>query len=426
MMAANVICGVFMAAAQFTLPNLTPSSDFSVALTILRIFILVSLPAAAIQVVLAQQAAAAVTEAARRDVSATARGVLKLVLIFWVVLFAIAAAFRGEIVNLLQASSPNLVWTLMLLILGSLIFPIFLGLLQGSQLFLPYGWATIANGVGRFAAILIGVKLFQIGATGATLAASAGFALAIVIGAWPSRHAFQAAPGTFDLEKFLKRVGILTAGAGSTVFIINVDMILVQAHFPKEISRYYGGAETIGIAVVLLCVPVAAVMFPKIVRSRATATSSDALNLAVTGTAVIAGATAIFCTFFPELPLRILYYKSPDMIQAAPLIRWFMWAMVPVTIYNVLVNNLIARERFGIVPWAALLTIGYTVTLHLFLERSHLPPFPTFKRVIQILLLFSTALMVVAIYFSRRVEVEAASSAGDAGNRSQPKGAKPS
>src|SRR5215213_9416231 len=95
MMAANVICGVFMAAAQFTLPNLTPSSDFSVALTILRIFILVSLPAAAIQVVLAQQAAAAVTDEARRDVSATARGVLKLVLIFWVVLFAMAAAFRG-------------------------------------------------------------------------------------------------------------------------------------------------------------------------------------------------------------------------------------------------------------------------------------------------------------------------------------------
>src|SRR5688500_11505576 len=107
MMASNVMSGVFMAASQFMLPYLTPGSDFSVALTILRIFILVSLPAAAIQVVLAQQTAAAVTEEQRRDVSATARGVLKLVFIFWLVLLVIAAAFWPRIVNLLQATDPS-------------------------------------------------------------------------------------------------------------------------------------------------------------------------------------------------------------------------------------------------------------------------------------------------------------------------------
>ena len=60
MMAANVLSGVFMAGSQFMLPYLTPKSDFSVALTILRIFILVSFPAAAIQVVQAQQKAEAI------------------------------------------------------------------------------------------------------------------------------------------------------------------------------------------------------------------------------------------------------------------------------------------------------------------------------------------------------------------------------
>ena len=425
MMAANVLSGVFMAASQFMLPYLTPKSDFSVALTILRIFILVSLPAAAIQVVLAQQTAAAVTEEARRDVSATARGVLKLVFLFWLVLFVVAAAFWSNIVILLQAADPNLVWAMMLLILGSLLFPVFLGLLQGSQQFLPYGWAMIVNGVGRFAAILIGVKFLQIGATGATLAASAGFAVACVLALWPARSLLQTTPRNFDHKGFLKKVGLLTAGAGSTIFLINVDMIFVQAHFPKEISKFYGGAETIGIAVVLLCVPVAAVMFPKIVRSRATATGSDALQLAVTGTAVIAGATAIFCTFFPEVPLRILYYKSPEMVQAAPLIRWFMWAMVPVTIYNVLINNLIARERYGIVPWAAVLSIGYAVTLYFFLATTRQPPFVTFQRVIQILIFFSTTLMLISVYFSRRASLEEASSAGGGENHSQPKGARP-
>src|SRR5207253_519030 len=155
------------------------------------------LPAAAIQVVLAQQTAAAVTEEARRDVSATARGVLKLVFVFWLVLSVIAAAFHLQIVNLLQASEANIVWGMMLLILGSLMFPIFLGLLQGSQRFLPYGWAMIVNGVGRFAAILVGVKFLQIGATGATLAAFAGFAIACAIGGWPARSLLGAKPRNF-------------------------------------------------------------------------------------------------------------------------------------------------------------------------------------------------------------------------------------
>lgn len=411
MMAANMICGVFMAAAQFMLPNLTPGSDFSVALTILRIFMLVSLPASAMQTLLAQQMAAAVSEEARRDASATARGVLKWTLIFWVGLAVIASAFRDQITALLQASSVNVVWAMMMLILGSLALPIFLGLLQGLQFFMSFGWATIMNGLGRFVAIVVAVKAFQIGATGATMAAFAGYAAASMIAAWPALEAFRAKPGKFDAIAFLKRAALLTAGTGSTIFIINVDMILIQAHFPKELSRFYGGAETIGIAVVTLCVPVAAVMFPKIVRSRVMATSSDALNLAVTGTAIIAGATAVFCTFFPEIPLRILYFNHPEMLEAAPLIRWFMWAMVPVTIYNVLVNNLIARERYEIIPWAAILPIGYAVTLYLFLERSHLPPFATFKRVIQILLFFSTALMLISIYFTRAEEDAKGSSA---------------
>lgn len=430
MMAANMICGVFMAASQFVLPNLTPPTDFSVAGTIFRIFVLVSLPASAIQVILAQQIAGAVTEEARRDASAMARGVLKLTFFFWLALTIVAAVFRTQIAAILQASSPNLVWGIMTLIFGSLTLPIFLGILQGSQLFLPFGWSTILNGVARFAAIVVGIKFLQISATGATLGAFMGFAVATAIAAWPARIVFQAPPGRFEAGKFLKKVALLTAGAGSTQFIINVDMVFVQAHFPKEVSGFYFAAETIAIAVVILCVPIAAVMFPKIVRSRATATSSDALRLAVTGTALIAGATAVFCAFFPEVPLRILYFSKPELVQSAPLIRWFMWAMVPITIYNVLVNNLIARERYGIIPWAALLPIAYAVTLHFFLVNNQAEPFAAFKRVIQILLLFSTALMLISVYFTRRASLEEASSrpsssSGGDGSGSQPRGARP-
>jgi O-antigen/teichoic acid export membrane protein len=420
MMASNLACGVFMAGANFASANITPLTDYSIFITILRIFVLVTLPAAGIQTLLAQQTAAAVTDQSKRDLAATARGLLAFTLIFWVILVVGAAIFRQQIANVLQASSPNIIWAILALILAGYLFPLFLGLMQGVQNFLVFGWATILNGVGRFAAIAVGIKALNIQATGATLGACGGFVAGVLTALWPSRIIFRGAGGHFDKAAFFKKVFLLTAGAGSTLFIMNVAMPLIQSHFDKQFSQVYGGAETIGFAIVILCVPVAAVMFPKIVRSRATASSSNALYLAVVGTAIIGGLSAIFCSLFPQLPLRILFPKRPDMIAAAPLIPWLMWAMVPLTMYNVLVNNLIARERYGIVPFAAILPIVYSVTLYFFLERNTLPPMDAFKRVVQILMAFSSALLAASVYFSLR-----ASAADAAASRSPATAARP-
>jgi O-antigen/teichoic acid export membrane protein len=422
MMAANMTCGVFMAAAAFlAIKRLTPGTDYAVFATILRVFVLTSIPAAAMQTLLAQQIAGAVTEQAQRDASATARGVLKITVGFWVALLVCALVFRGRIITWLQASDPNLIWAVMLLILGSMLWPLFLGMLQGQQSFFAFGWSTILNGFTRFASILIGVTFFKIGANGATYGALAGFLIAILVAVWPAQPVFRPAQGKFDWARFLKRAGLLAAGAGSTLFLINVDLLFVQGFFPSSVSQYYAAAETIGIAVVTLCVPVAAVMFPKLVRSRATASSSDALRLALIGTALIGGGAALFCSIWPMVPLRIL---APDKLEAAPLLPWFMWAMVPVTLYNVLINNLIAKERWAVIPWSGILPIAYAVTLYFFLDRTHLPPFAAFKRVIQILMAYSTTMMLISLYFSLPA-VEEASSAGDGGNRSRPTGAKP-
>jgi O-antigen/teichoic acid export membrane protein len=419
MILSNLLAGVFMAASQFLIQGLTPQTDYSVVVTILRLFVLTSIPAAAVQTLLAQEIAGAVTDEAQRDASATARGALKITIGFWLVLLLFAAAFRAQINAWLQASDPNLIWAVMLLILFSLVWPLFLGFLQGRQSFFAFGWSTILNGLTRCASIAIGVKLFKIGANGATYGALGGFVIGIVVAIWPARFVFQPKPGTFHWRRFFKKAALLIAGSGSTLFLINVDMLFIQGFFPKEVTGFYGAVETIGIAVVLICVPVAAVMFPKIVRSRATSSSSDALRLAVTGTIVIACSVALFCTIFPWLPLRVLF---PKWLDSTPLVPWFMWAMVPVTVYNVLINNLIARERWGIIPWAAVLPIAYAVTLYLFLSHTHLPPFATFKRVIQILMGYSTTLMLISLYFSR----PASSSLGGGANRSPSTSARPS
>ncbi len=404
MMVANIGCGVLMMLVYQFASRLTPVSDLAVFQTMLRIFVLVTIPASALQTILAQQSAAAISPAAQRQLSGDARGLLKSTFAFWILLFVLAIIFRRQFASVFQTGDSNVIWATMFLILAALWMPVFQGLLQGMQKFFPLGCSMILNGAGRLTAVAVGVLLFQVGATGAIVGACIGVFLAAALAAWPAREAFRPEPAPFAWRSFLKKIGPLTAAAGSTLFIINVDMPLVQAFFDKDQTQYYGAAEAIGISVVTLCTPLAAVMFPKIVRSRATATASNALYLAIGATIALGGAGALFCTLFPELPLRIMFFRNPDMVKASVLIPWFMWAMVPITLYNVLVNNLIARERYAIIPWTAIIPLAYALTVYLFLRQTTLPPFDAFQRVIQILLGFSSLLCAVAVWCTARAD----------------------
>ena len=41
-----------------------------------------------------------------------------------------------------------------------------------------------------------------------------------------------------------------------------------------------------------------------------------------------------------------MYLSNPEMWEAAPLVPWFAWALLPLTVANVLVQNILARGRF--------------------------------------------------------------------------------
>ena len=138
-------------------------------------------------------------------------------------------------------------------------------------------------------------------------------------------------------------------------------MILTQKYFPADQTGYYAAAGMIGRALVFFTQPLTLVMFPKLARSAATGEKSHALMLALGATVFAGGCAAIACTFLPWLPLRIIYDKS--YLVATPLVPWFAWCMLPLTLSFVLVNSLMARARFAAVPWLVAVAIGYAVAL---------------------------------------------------------------
>jgi hypothetical protein len=50
------------------------------------------------------------------------------------------------------------------------------------------------------------------------------------------------------------------------------------------------------------------------------------------------------------------------------LLPWYAWAVVPLSIANVLLNNLLARSLFKVVPALCVLAIGYAFALSRFRE----------------------------------------------------------
>jgi O-antigen/teichoic acid export membrane protein len=302
---------------------------------------------------------------------------------------------------LLKIENPLAIWMTMLVVLTSLLLPVFRGILQGEQNFMGMGWVAICDGLGRFIAVCVIVLLLSGRAAGAMTGAFLGQIGALAFSVWWTRDILQGVASSFRWRNWFGKLVPLTLGFGTLLFLQSTDAIYVQSIFSKDDSAFYMAPALIGFALVQFTGPLVAVMFPKIVSSVARSENTDALKLTFGTTALVGVVAAIVCTIVPWLPLRILYFAKPELLKSAPLVPWFVWCMLFTTLANVLIGNLLARQKFKIVPWLVVVAIGYGVALYLLKDHlKTLPAFVGFKRVVQTLGAFNFALLVIATWFS--------------------------
>jgi O-antigen/teichoic acid export membrane protein len=401
MVLATSMSGAFLVATYPVLARLPSEEELGIYVSLLRLFTLLGLGAAGLQIVMAQEAAAAITEEQKLQLGRTVRSVAKGVLGLWLLILLVAAVLQEKIVDTFKITNAMAVWVTMCLVLAQLLLPFVQGILQGLQNFLWLGWSIMLNGLARLIAIAVAVFVIQGGSTAALTGAFIGMAAAIFAGYWPCRHLFRNAAGTFDWRKWVWRLVPLSAGVGSVLVVMNADMLFVQAHFPSVQSKFYAAVAMVGVGLVTFTTPMASVMFPKLVNSVARGQKSDSFLLAMAGTALLGIFGAAVCTLFPELPLRILYFNKPEFWVSAQLVPWFMWCMLPVPVANVLVAHLLAQRRFAVVPWLVATAVGYCWAIHQYLgtvaQEDH---FAAFKGVILRLGLFALLLLAVAALFS--------------------------
>ncbi len=355
-----------------------------------------------------QQTAAAVTEPLLGGVAAAARRTFVLILGIWLAVAVGLFFFQGDLIRIWKLSGPGGLWATWVLGLLTLWISVARGLVQGRQNFAALGWLTILDGIGRFGTVVALVTLFSGGAAGAITGAALGCAAALTVGLWGSREVLRMKPAPFDGAVWRAGFIPLAINAASIQLFQQYDNMFWQAAVPAtaladwNLGARYSPAQTIGFGLTQFTVPLALVMLPRIARSAAMGEKSDSLKLTFLATLAMGGGAALACTVLPRLPLQVMFFNKPENWAASPLVPWFAWAMTFFTLANVLLNDLFARRRFGVVYAVVALAAGYVGVLQ-WLKPSlvAMEPAQAYRSGVQVLCVFTALFLATAAAFVR-------------------------
>ena len=361
LMIANIGGGALMWAVHFLAKSKNVSAAEYGAFGVM-LAVAMCVPNMPLQMVFAQQTAKALATNRERQLAGMIRlawlGTLGLALLFAVAVFF----WQAQILAAWKLTSATSLWITVAVVLFSFWLPMFLGVMQGQQNFFWMGWLNILNSIGRLSVAATLVLLVGWGAVGMVTGVALGLAVAVGIGIWQTRGLWALRAEAFAWREWLAQVVPLMLGFGALQFLFTADTMFVKAYFTEDESGFYTGAGTLARALLWLVLPLATVMFPKIVHSAAKSEKSNLLGLVLAGTGILAACGAVGLTVLGPWIIKIVFKESFVQVAGAVL-PWYAWAMVPLALANALVNNLLARADFRVVPVLVILAVGYAFAL---------------------------------------------------------------
>lgn len=387
------IAGGFMTLGVHFLSKDIPESQYATFGTLMMV--VACLPTMPLQMVFAQQTAQALATGRERQLA----GMIRIGWLWTFVIWALAALavfiFQKQIATVWHLPSVAGILVTLPLLLLSIWMPLFTGVLQGRQDFFWIGWSAIFSGVGRFAAAAFLVLALACGAAGMMAGALIGIGLAVGIAIWRTRDLWKGRSESFDWKNLLRQVVPLMLGFGACQFMFSSDTMFAKAYFSGDEMAPYVAAGTLSRALLWLVLPLASVMFPKIVHASARAEKSNLFGLVVLGTAVLAVCGGLSLWLVSPWVVKLVF-TSNYVAATTALIPWYAAAMVPLAMANVLVNDLLARSRFGVVPLMVLLAVAYGFALPAIL--NHFPG--RLEVVLQTLGAFNLLLFLICAVFT--------------------------
>jgi O-antigen/teichoic acid export membrane protein len=367
LMIANIGGGAMTWGVHF-LAKRVPEAEYAAFGTLLMV--VACLPTMPLQMILAQQTAQALATGRERQLASTLRLAWLGTFLVWALGTGAVLLFQNQIVAGWHLPSSSALWVTLPMILASLWVPVFSGTLQGRQDFFWMGWAMIIGSFGRFAVAAALVFTVACGATGMMAGAMCGMGVMALIAIWRTRDLWTLPAEKSDVRALLSQITPLLFGFGACQFMFTSDTMFAKAYFTGDEMAPYVAAGTLSRALLWLVLPLAAVMFPKLVHANVKSEKSNLFGMVVLGTAALAICGALGLWLVGPIVVQIVY-KTSYVVETTRLLPWYAGAMVPLALANVMVNDLLARNRFGVVPWMVLLALGYGFTLPWMLAHYH-------------------------------------------------------
>ena len=402
-MIANIGGGMLMWLVHF-LNKFLPEGDYGIFGTLLSVVML--LPTIPLQMVFAQQTAKAIATNRIGELSNLIRRAWAGTLVLWLVGVVALVFLQGWILQNWHLTQATGLWITMVAVLLSIWMPIFWGVLQGQQNFLWLGWSMLSNGIGRLTVSSLAVMvLYHLGArqklvpgtyaAGMVIGVVAGLGLAVAISVWQTRRLWSAPIVRFDWRSLSRQVVPLLLAFFGFQVLFTADTLFVKSYFSGQETDFYVSAGTLSRALMWLVGPLAAVMFPRLVQSAAKGEKQDLMGLVLLGTGILAAVGAIGLSLLGPIVLEIVYRKS--FIQgAAGLLPWYAGAMVPLSVANVLLNNLLAKPSSKGPLGTSVFSLSVLYAFALTQWHGSL------VQVLQVVCLFNTVLLAICAWFTWR------------------------
>jgi O-antigen/teichoic acid export membrane protein len=391
LMIANIAGGILMWAVHL-LARPMGKDEYGLFITLLTAVMLV--PAVPLQMVFAQQTAKALATGRRGELSGLIRMIFLGLLAGWVLLCVAVFILQGTILKFWGVTDPKAIWITMPILLLTIWAPIFTGMLQGQQNFFWLGWSMMANGVGRLGAAAFAVLVLHKGAFGMMVGVLVGAGVALAIAIWQTRTLWACRRQAFAWFEVLRQVIPLLFGFVFVQFLFTGDTLFVKHYFTEGETGAYGAAGTLSRAIIWLVSPLAAVMFPRVVHSSARTEKTNIVGLVMIGTAILSICGALGLAVLGPWSVGLMFGETFVKV-ARQVLPWYAAAMVPLALANVMVNSLLAKGRFAVVPFIFLLGIGYAATMVYVNQHGH-----SLVSVLQTLGGFNLLMLLVCSWFT--------------------------
>lgn len=365
--------------------------EFAAFNSLLSIFMIISAPLFAIQMVVTKYSAEFNAHNQIAKIKFLLSDFLKKISIFAIFTFFVFGFISVNIMHTLKIPSVASGYILAVLLALSWLAPIFFGGVQGLELFWWLSSASVITGLLKLvlAFILISLGYNIAGALGALLASNL---IGLTIYYLPLRRFILIKTIKEDINYKQIFTYLLPVAISYLCFIalVNFDMVLVKYFFKPQDAGLYSLAQMIGKIFLFLPVAISMVMFPR--TSGLNAKNMDTVStlkrslLYVLGLCIVA---SIFYNLFPSFVLKVLTGKV--YFESILLGRLFSISMSFFALFYILVSYFLSIKDFRFIKYLVLFMLLQNLAI-IFFHQSLIQ--------VQLILCINSSLLFLVLLFS--------------------------